>query len=68
VEGLHEGELGHRRHQIQGVDHRHHGQNLKTRARGRCYDQHFLLFFANLRRKIGVFLKKQCYDYLFGKN
>jgi hypothetical protein len=32
---------------------------------GRCYDHNFLLFFPIFGGKIGVFLKKQCYDQNF---
>jgi hypothetical protein len=29
---------------------------------GRCYDHNFLRFLTIFGEKIGVFLKKQCYD------
>jgi hypothetical protein len=32
---------------------------------GRCYDHNFLRFLPIFGEKIGVFLKKQCYDQFF---
>jgi hypothetical protein len=40
---------------------------LKVWCRGRCYDHKFLQFSPFFLRKIGVFLKNQCYDPFFKK-
>jgi hypothetical protein len=36
-------------------------------TRGRCYDHNFPRFFANFRRKNGVYLKNIWYDNIFTK-
>jgi hypothetical protein len=40
-------------------------RKLLIRIWGRCYDHNFLRFLPIFVEKIGVFLKKQCYDQMF---
>jgi hypothetical protein len=36
-------------------------------SRGQCYDRHFERFLPIFGEKLGVFLKKQCYDAIFAQ-
>jgi hypothetical protein len=49
--------------EIREIDSEYGG--YRTRSRGRCYDHNFLQFLPIFGKKIGIFLKNQCYEQKF---